>query len=125
MEQALFDFISKYVVLSKEEKNAIFELNLFRSIKKGTVLLKEGQRSNVGYFVLKGCLRTFYVIDGEEKTTAFYTEMQGVTPHCVTTQKPSKYYISAVEDSIITVGTSEMEVECPNAQVSGCKVMKS
>lgn len=26
------------------------------------------------YFVIRGCLRTYYVIEGEEKTTAFYTE---------------------------------------------------
>jgi len=114
MQNLLFDFISKYVTLTADEKNAIISLNIFRTVKKGTTLLKEGQKSNEGYFVLKGCIRTYYVIDGEEKTTAFYTEMEGLTPHCVINKAPSEYYISCVEDSIITVGNPEMEVEIFN-----------
>lgn len=111
MENTLFDFISKYISLSEDEKGAITSLDIFRSIKKGTVLLKEGQCSNEGYFVLKGCIRTFYSIDGEEKTTEFYTEMEGITPSCVLSKQPSEYFISCVEDSIVTVSNPDMEVE--------------
>lgn len=111
MKELLFDFISKYVSLTEDEKNAIVSLDIFRSVKKGTILLKEGQKSRDSYLVLKGLVRTYYIIDGEEKTTAFYTEMEGLTPHCVVNKSPSEYYISCVEDSIITVANPEMEVE--------------
>ncbi len=114
MQNLLFDFISKYISLTEDEKNTIISLNIFRTIKKGTNLLKEGQKSNDGYFVLKGCIRTYYIIDGEEKTTAFYTEMEGLTPHCTINKEPSEYYIACVEDSILTVANSEMEVEIFN-----------
>lgn len=109
MQDVLFDFISKYVSLTKEEKNAIVSLDIFRSVKKGTILLKAGQKSQDGYFVLKGCIRTYYIIEGEERTTAFYTEMEGLTPHCVSNKEPSEYYISCVEDTIFTVGNPDME----------------
>lgn len=111
MKNTLFDFISKYVSLTEDEKNAILSLDLFRSVKKGTTLLKEGQKSQDSYFVLKGCIRIYYIIDGEEKTTAFYTEMDALTPHCVINKAPSEYFISCVEDSILTVSNSDMEVE--------------
>ncbi len=111
MQDLLFDFISKYVSLSEDEKNALISLDIFRSVKKGTTLLKEGENSTDGYFVLKGCIRTYYVIDGEEKTTAFYTEMEGLTPHCVTSKKPSEYYVYCVEDCILTVANPDMEAE--------------
>ncbi len=111
MQDLLFDFISKYVSLTEEEKNAILSLDLFHTVKKGTILLKEGQNSKDSYFVLKGCIRTYYIIDGEEKTTAFFTEMDAFTPHCVITKAPSEYFVSCVEDSIITVSNSDMEVE--------------
>jgi CRP-like cAMP-binding protein len=111
MQDLLFDFISKYVSLSPAEKEAILSLDIFRSVKKGTTLLKEGERSMDGYFVLKGCIRTYYMIDGEERTTAFYTEMEGLTPHCVINKKPSEYFITCLEDSIITVANPDMEVE--------------
>jgi len=110
MENILFDFLAKYISLSAEEKNALLSLDIFRSFKKGTVLLEEGQISSDGYFVLKGCLRTFYVVDGSEKTTAFYTEMEGLTPHCVLNKQPSEYFIACVEDSILTVANPDMEV---------------
>ncbi len=111
LHDALFDFISKYITLTPEEKNAITSLNIFRTVKKGTVLLREGQKSNESYFVLQGCIRAYYIIDGEEKTTAFYTELDALTPNCVISKTPSAYYVSCVEDCIISVSNQDMEVE--------------
>ena len=111
MENILFDFISKYVSLTDDEKNAILSLDLFRLVKKGTTLLKEGQKSKDSYFVLKGCIRTYYVVDGEEKTTAFYTEMEALTPPCVINKTPSEYYVSCLEDNILLVSNADMEAE--------------
>jgi CRP-like cAMP-binding protein len=111
MKNILFDFLSKYVSLTEEEKDAIVSLDIFRSVKKGTTLLKEGQRSKESYFVLKGCIRSYYVLDGEEKTTAFYTEMEVLTPPCVVSKTPSEYYVSCIEDTILIVSNSDMEVE--------------
>jgi CRP-like cAMP-binding protein len=111
MNNLLFDFIGKYISLTEEEKNAILSLDLFHSVKKGTTLLSEGQKSNESYFVLQGCLRTYYLIDSEEKTTAFYTEMEALTPPCVVNKTPSEYYVSCVEDSILLISNSDMEAE--------------
>ena len=111
MQDLLFDFISKYISLTEDEKNAILSLDIFRSVKKGTILLREGQKSKDDYFVLKGCIRKYYIINGEEKTTAFFTEMEGVTPHCVKNNAPSEYFISCVEDTILTATNSDMEPE--------------
>ncbi len=111
MKDTLFDFISKYISLTEDEKNAILSLDLFHSIKKGTTLLKKGQKSLESYFVLKGCIRIYYIIDGEEKTTAFYTEMDALTPHCVINKAPSEYFIGCVEDSILLVSNADMEAE--------------
>lgn len=111
MENILFDFISKYISLTDDEKNAIVSLNLFRTVQKGTTLLKEGQNSKDSYFVLKGCIRIYYIVDGEEKTTAFYTEMEALTPPCVISKTPAEYYVSCVEDTILLVSNADMEVE--------------
>jgi len=109
MENIIFDFISKYITLSEEEKKEFILLNTFKSFKKGTVLLKEGELSDECYFILEGCVRIFYLVEGEEKTTEFYTELEGINPHCVVDKKPSSYYIACVEDCILTVGNPEME----------------
>jgi CRP-like cAMP-binding protein len=111
MEDILLDFISKYITLTEDEKNALLSLDIFRSAKKGSILLKEGEKSNEGYFVLKGCIRTYYMIDGEEKTTAFYTEMEGLTPYCVISKAPSEYYVSCIEDTILIASNDDMTME--------------
>lgn len=111
MQNILFDFLSKYVALTEDEKNAIISLDLFHQVKKGAILLREGQKSKESYFVLKGCIRTYYVLDGDEKTTAFYTETDVLTPPCVISKAPSEYYVSCIEDSILAVSNSDMEVE--------------
>ena len=111
MQDILFEFISKYISLTEDEKNAILSLDLFRSVKKGTILLKEGQKSQDEYFVLKGCIRKYYMIDGEEKTTAFFTEMESLTPHCAINNAPSEYFVSCLEDTILTVTNADMGVD--------------
>ncbi len=122
MQDILFDFISKYITLTEDEKNVLLSLDLFRSVKKGTILLKEGQKSQDEYFVLKGCIRKYYIIDGEEKTTAFYTEMEGLVPHCVIDNASSEYFISCVEDTILTVSNPKMGAEV-NAKFPKFQVM--
>lgn len=109
LESQLFDYIAQYITLTDEERNAIIALNLFRRYPKNTLLLRQGERSNKSYFVLKGCLRCFYLVEGEEKTTEFYTESQSLSPVCAVNNEPSEYYIDCVEDCILSVGTPDIE----------------
>lgn len=111
MQDILFGFISKYITLSDDEKKALLSLDLFTYVQKGTILLEEGQKTSNSYFVLKGCIRAYYVIEGEEKTTNFYTELEGLTPHCAINNAPSNYFISCVENSILAVSNADMSEE--------------
>lgn len=111
MENVLLDFIAKYITLTEDEKKALLSLNLFHTVKKGTILLQEGQSTQESYFVLKGCIRVYYNIEGEEKTTAFYTEMDALTPPSVSSNTPSKYFVSCVEDCILLISTTDTELE--------------
>ena len=111
MKTELFKFIEKYFILTDEEKIALSDFNLFQSYKKGDVLLSEGDLSDTSYFIAKGCIRCYFVIDGEEKTTEFYTEGQSLNPLCCVTKQPSTYYIDCIEDSILSVGNPESGVD--------------
>lgn len=111
MENHLFDYIEQYMPLSKEEKKAIVDLDIFRSFEKGTVLVREGDPIQGGYFVISGCLRSYYIVDGEERTTAFYTETESLSLLSGADQLKSAHFVSCVEDSIVTVGSSEMGEE--------------
>jgi len=102
-ENNIFEFISKFMSFTDEEIKVISDLDVLKPFKKGTILLEEGALSTNGYFVLKGCLRSFYMVEGEERTTAFYTEFEVINPYCIISGQPSKYYISCVEESILLV----------------------
>lgn len=109
-EQEMLRYISKFIPLGEAEIKGIIDSLHIKSFKKGDILLREGQVSSLCYFILKGCVRQYYLLDGEEKTTHFYTEGQPVTPYEGTFQrKPSRYYLACVEDTILTEGTSEDE----------------
>lgn len=111
MENILFNYIKDYIDLTQDEKKLIKDLSLIREYKKGTVLVQEGKRSNDNYFILKGCLRCYYIIDGEEKTTEFYTELEVLSPVCVIEQKPSEYYVACLEETVLLVSNPEIEQE--------------
>jgi len=112
MKNLLKEFIESFGLLTDQEVKTIIDNANIKSFKKGTFLLKEGQVSDKCYFVLKGCVREFYAVDGEEKSTAFFTEMQPVTSFTsYTNQTPSKHYLICAEDCVLTVGTQDLEKE--------------
>lgn len=57
--------------LSEDERAFIKKFTPIKKFKKGTILLKEGQISNTCFFNFKGCVRQYYLVNGEEKTTFF------------------------------------------------------
>lgn len=105
----LFAFLEQMLPLTQDERDAILRLDIFKEYPKGTVLLKAGQVSDDYYFVVKGCFRTYFIQDGEEKCTGFYTEFENHNPLCVGTGKPSTYYIECLEDSMLVVARPDME----------------
>ena len=109
MENEIIKYISKYIPITVEMKEAIIASEFIKSYKKGTILLEEGKLSKECYFVIKGCIRSYYIKDGEEKTTEFYTEEQAVTPSVYGKNLPSEYYLECIEDTIAGVGNPELE----------------
>lgn len=108
-ELSIIDFVSKYTPISSEMERVILEHSNIKTIKKGTLLLKEGDIAEECFFILKGCLKKYHLIDQEEKITGFYTEGQVVTPGSYTNRAPSKYFISAMEDTIASFGNPDTE----------------
>lgn len=111
MENEILKYLSKYVPITDEMENAIKESAFIKSFKKGTILLEQGNFSNECFFVLKGCIRSFCIIEGEERTIEFYTEEQAVTPTSYGQKVASKHYLECTEDTIASVGSPELEIE--------------
>ncbi|MBL7924065.1 MAG: Crp/Fnr family transcriptional regulator [Bacteroidia bacterium] len=110
MNDKLIRYFQKIMPLSEEEISAIVETMTIRQYKKGTVLLQEGQISTEVYFVLEGCVRQYYLVDGDEKTNNFFTEEQWViSMNSFGQQKPSGHFLDCCMDSSLVVGNREKE----------------
>ncbi|QNF32193.1 Crp/Fnr family transcriptional regulator [Adhaeribacter swui] len=107
MENPIIKFITSYVALSPEEIDLVNEQNQIISYKKGTLLLSEGEYAKECYFILKGCIRSYYLVNGEERTTEFYNETQGINPVSYLTKQPSEYYLACEEDCEVAISSAE------------------
>lgn len=108
-QQVLIDYITQLGSFTDAEIDAIFDMIKVRAYEKGKVLLRENQVGNTCYFVLRGCVRQYYLMDGEEKTTAFFTEGMPVSSTYVFENQPSRFYLVCNEDCIVIEGSAEDE----------------
>lgn len=112
LKSELISFLSKIPELSKNDVDLLAENIPVKFFKKGTVLVKEGDVCNKCFFVLKGCLRQYLIINGVDKTTQFYTENQAAVFFTSFTNKiKSESHLSCVEDCILIVGEPGSEEE--------------
>lgn len=104
--------MSQFTELSDEEEQLMIESYPVRTYKKGSELLKQGQVAKDAFLVLRGCVRKYCLLDGEEKTTAFFTEGEvAIEFESIANQTPSRHYIACVEESRIAIINSEKEEE--------------
>lgn len=112
MENELIQFMSQFTKLSDEEAQTMIDFYPVKVFRKGTVLLQEGQLAKDSFLVLSGCVRKYCIIDGEEKTTDFFIEEQvAIDFESMSSQTPSKYYLTCLEDSKIAVINADKEQE--------------
>lgn len=81
---------------------ALIDSMEIQTYNSGEILLRAGEILSHGYLTLKGCVRQYYLVDGEEKTTYFYTEGYSISSYLSAAhRKPSTYSLSCVEDTIL------------------------
>lgn len=109
MKEEFRAFISNFPILKTDEVEIIVEHTVVKEFKKGTILLKEGAICKECYAVIRGCVREYYIKDGLEKTTAFFTEGQSVNSFSsYTNQAPSKHFLECSENCLLTVSNQSL-----------------
>ena len=103
MSAALKKHIEKVVEITDDEFSAA--LTFFQSVhtRKKEDLLREGQICKFNYFVVRGCLRLFFINSkGTEQTIQFAIENWWIADYfSFENRKRSEFYIQAVEASEI------------------------
>lgn len=112
METKISTLIAAEMPLTDEEKVVLDRLIPVRKFEKGTILLREGQVSRECYFTIQGCVRSYQILEGEERTTAFLVEGEPVASLVsYLNNSPANHYFECVEDSLLAVLGYEQEQE--------------
>ena len=102
MKETLARYIQRKVKMNDVDLQFILSYFKPRTVKKKEILLHEGDLSNRMYFVVKGCLRIYFIKDvGTEVTRRIIFENDSSSSSMVSfiTKNRSKEYIEAVMDS--------------------------
>ena len=105
MSEIFKNHLKKFIEVNEEEFACISAFFQVKNIKKKENLLVEGQICKSHYFVLKGCLRKFFINKkGIEQTTEFAIENWWITDNFAYERGLSTdFYIQAVENSEILI----------------------
>ncbi|MEO6521077.1 MAG: Crp/Fnr family transcriptional regulator [Mucilaginibacter sp.] len=112
MYNNLIQHILKFTPLTADEIEQINQSVSIQKVKKKTFLLEAGKVCKSNYFVVKGCLRLYFV-DRKltEQITQFAIENWWITDQdSFDSRQPSQYYIQAVEDTeVIYINKDALE----------------
>lgn len=100
IREQLKNSIERFVKLGEEEFEHCFRFFKQIEIKKGAQILTQGDYCNHIYFIIEGCMKYFYVTDGEERIGQFFFENGWFTDlYSFLDRAPSKMNLGAIENS--------------------------
>lgn len=101
MYQPLLDHIRRYVALSREEENLLCQQLEYKKLKKKEFLLEAGKTCRGNFFVVKGCIRQYFVnVRLNEQIINFAIENWWISDQdSLMNKKPSSTYIQTIESA--------------------------
>lgn len=103
-------YLTSNIDIDRSSLDELFAHCKTKQVAKGDFLLKEGEKCDVSFFVEQGLLKQYYIDDrGKEHILQFGPENWFVTDRdSVYFNQPSKYFIQALEDTIVFMVNEEI-----------------
>lgn len=102
MYKTLKEVIDKESSLTELEWNLLKSNFVLKEYKANTIITKGGGIEKYLYFILKGGVRKYYLIDGDEYYTSFCFEKQFISSYAsFLTQQPSRQYLQTIEETTL------------------------
>lgn len=95
--------LEKFISINEEELGSVLSYFRVLEVKKKEQLLSEGETCRLMFFVVKGCLRKFFINEkGVEQTTEFAIENWWITDtFAYEKQLKTDFCIQSVEQSVV------------------------
>ncbi|KUG09340.1 Crp/Fnr family transcriptional regulator [Solirubrum puertoriconensis] len=113
MYASLLAHIARYVSLSEAEAELLPQYLKPLTLARKEHLLLQGQVCTANYFVVQGCLRTYFLTEkGAEQTVQFAIERWWLTDYAsLDAHAPSEFFIQAVEPTQVLVLEQRVQEE--------------
>lgn len=99
MFESILEQVKSIVKINANEEKAFLDALEIKKIKRNRLILEVGQVCNSIIFIKQGCIRYFYMKDGEEMTGQFFKENDWYTDFdSLLTGRPSEQNVQALED---------------------------
>ena len=106
----LIEYMGNFPMFSDEQVNKMMDLIVVRKYSRGAILQMPGDPTTTSYVVLKGCVREYVLIDGNDRSTAFFTEHESINSFASLSNPPvSDSFLECVEDC--TLGICEEDIQ--------------
>jgi CRP-like cAMP-binding protein len=93
-------FLSQYANFSEAELESIANSFKIKRLKKNDYLLRQGDTCKDIVFLLKGCLRLYYLQNDTEVSVWFaFPQSSAIEIYSFISESPSNYFLQAIEDS--------------------------
>lgn len=112
MHTTLIDHVRKFISLSDEDGAKVIDFFQVKKVKKKENLLLTGEVCKHNYFVVKGCLRLFFIDEkGVEQTIQFAIENWWLSDYMsFQNQLPADFYIQSVElTELLSISHTDQE----------------
>ena len=94
--------IAQFVSLDDDEFDRFYETLTPFQVKRKEILVQAGEVANYAYFLVEGCMRYYYVTNGEEQIGQFFFEGAWAGAlFSFLSREPSRMYFDAIEDSVL------------------------
>ncbi|WP_143307976.1 Crp/Fnr family transcriptional regulator [Chitinophaga vietnamensis] len=105
MFEQIDKFVATCLTLTPEETALFHSLLKFKRVRKRSYLLQEGEICDFEAYIVKGCIRTYFLSDdGTETILSFAIEDWWVSDlYSFTEQKPTDMFIETLEDCELLV----------------------
>ena len=109
-QQRLVAYFASLGPLAEAEAQAIADSVVHKTFPKGATLLSAGEVCRACYFVVSGCVRQYYLVEGEERTSAFFTDGHWVISlESFVQQRPAEHFLVCAAETTLVVGDAQRE----------------
>lgn len=109
MHSKLIAYLSRYMPIPQDLAEALGKASFVKSYPKGSFLLREGDPVDTGFFLLSGCVRSYVLKDGDDRTIDFYIEEDPILPLGYGKEGRASHFLECLEDTVAVVSTPEEE----------------